>query len=148
MYVPGSINSWNTSTYIYISYICTYSMNDYSCPVYTIRRIHFGFCVPFATLCSCEPAAAAPTVIQFLSCCCCCCWCPPLRCCASSCRCCLCASCSNNFGYFLLFPQNIYMENFSDKAVFFLSPQVAGTSGWRGNLYETRPNRQFSDRYF
>ena len=81
MYIPGTINNWNTSTCIYI--ICTYYMYEYSCSVYTtvytIRRTRYSFFV-FASpsLVFGSVSLLLLSLIQFLCCCCCRCWCAPL----------------------------------------------------------------------
>ena len=120
---------------MYILYVRVLVFSIYHSIYHTSYQVFiFCFCVPFASLWFREPAAAEPNTIFVLlllpllvR--------PPLRCCASSCRCCLYASCSNNLFFLLFLLNNIYMTNFTDKKSSFLSPQVAGTSGWREKLY-------------
>ena len=77
--------------------------------------------------------------------CCCRCWCPPLPllCPLLPLLLLLYASCSNNSLFFAISAIQHFMENFVHKKRLFMSPQVAGASGWRGNLYGKRPRGSF-----
>ena len=111
------------------------------------HSIHFLFLRP---LCYSAPVSLLLlSLIHFLSCCCSCCWCPLCRCCALSCRCCFCAFYSNNSLFFAISAVQYFYGVVRRQKGFFLSPQVAGTSGWGWFFFIRKAaKRQFSDRYF
>ena len=100
----------------------------------------FCFCVPFATLCSCEPATAEPNtsfvllLLLLVP--------PPALLCLLLPLMLVCLLLRQLVTFFYFCSTTLLWRTSATRKVYFLSPQVAGTSGWIGNLYEKLPNRQ------
>ena len=131
--VPGTIYASNTSMYTRVRVL-----------VSTMYHIHFCFCVPFATLCSCGPAAAEPNttfvlllLLLFV---------PPSAAVVPSPAAAASMPPAPITCSFLLFRQyNICLEKFSDKKAFFFFHRrsLEQVDGEAINLYEKRPGGNF-----